>query len=178
MTTPPPLPTPVAAIELEYVRQPGPSWWPVVRVASTAVVVQGASMAVSAGWTVSQFVSRAWPFGRSARGLPDTLWLAAEAARGSVGIALAVGGALVLRRLRVGTRLVLALELATAALVVSGATLSVWRTYTYLAPARAAGLGWGELVGGQLLYVPLQLVLPGLIWTLFRRPELATVLDG
>ena len=168
---------PATAVPLEYDRRSPDPWRPVVRLTALAVVAQGLTMALPGVLGATELLARSAAI-RSIAGNPaDGAWLVVELARGGVGVALAVGGGMVVRGRPTGRPFVVAGEVAAAVLVVAQMLVTVWRTYALLSRASAGGgADWLRLIGMQLLYAPQALVLPALVWALFRRPEVREAL--
>ena len=155
--------TPVPVIPLDYDDRTADPWRPVARLVAAVVIVQGATMAVSSGWSALRIVTQ------SGGGIPasavDRFGLAVEVAKAATAGGLVAAGRFAWRRRASGRQWCVALQPVLAGLVLAEAAQWAWQL------SGATGPDWLLWTVDDGLSAVTALVLPAFVWAFFRRPD-------
>lgn len=161
---------PVPVVPLGYDDRAADPWSGVVRLMAAAAAVQGFAGALGSGWPLAVILGRAGG-ALSHVSASELLWFGVEFLRVGAFLGLGVAGWLAANRRAVGRRWILWLEAAAVAFAMEQACFEILGQWMrFRGRAVGPGLSWAWLAIG-LAGLPSAVVLPGLLWAFFRRPE-------
>ena len=151
---------PRPVIPLDYGGRSGEGVWPAARFVATFVVVQGAAVLASSGWSAARL-------GLEAADPSDRVAAVVEGVKAAAGAGLVVGGVLARRRRGGGPPCCVACEAGVGVLFVAETAVWLWQLGGNGYAGREAVL-WG---GDYALQLLVELAMPAFGLAFFRRPD-------